>query len=317
MKDSQSVGISSTEIFDRGKNRSVDAIYIDNKEIIVTGKFIRIASIKEEWDEDVDDPVSVVEKLRSSGIRADIFTFMQRLPESRPKFDYQMEWDNVAAIPITSYDHWWSKQITQDARNKVRKSNKNGVVIKIVEFNDEFVRGVTEICNETPIRQGRPFWGYGKDSHYMKKDHGTYLDRSVFIGAYYKDELIGYIKLVFAIKFMRTMQILSKVEHRDKAPMNALMAKAVEICAERGIHYLVYAKYIYGKVGGKTLRDFKHSNGFENIILPRYHVPLSMKGRIALMLKMHHGLVALLPQRLIDILLRLRNMWYAKLSSQK
>ena len=43
------------------------------------------------------------------------------------------------------------------------------------------------------------------------------------------------------------MGIIAKIKHRDKAPMNALVAKAVEICAENKIPYLVYDKAYYGK----------------------------------------------------------------------
>ena len=79
---------------------------VDNHEIISRGKLVKIIQFKEEWDIDVDDPERVISKLKASNIKADIFTFMQRLPESKPKFNYYMEWDSVAAIPITTYENW-------------------------------------------------------------------------------------------------------------------------------------------------------------------------------------------------------------------
>jgi hypothetical protein len=186
------------------------------------------------------------------------------------------------------------------------------VVVKQVEFTDQFVTEIMGILNETPTRQGHRFGDYGKDFATVKQEHETFLDRSDFIAAYYKDELIGYLKLVYAHKFMRTMQILSKIKHRDKGPTNSVIAKAVEICSERGIPFLVYGKYAYGKLGRDSLREFKYHNGFEYIILPRYYVPLTIWGKAALKLRLHHGVIGILPKRLIRLLLSVREMWYTR-----
>ncbi len=309
---SRLVSTYDEEIVNRGKLVKMGVTLICDKEIVTTGKYIKIARIKEEWDTDVEDPGLLIEKLKEGGVKADIFTFMQRLPESKPKSNYYMEWDNVAAVPIKNYDHWWYKQIAQKARNKVRKSEKNGIVVKVVDLNDELIRGITGIYNETPVRQGKPYWNYGFDFNLTKKENTPFLDRAVFIGAYFKDELIGYIRIVNAGRFARTMGILSKVKHRDRAPTNALLAKAVEVCAEKKIPYLVYAKYDYGKLGSDTLVSFKLQNGFESIILPKYYVPLTIKGMIALKLHLHHGVIGVIPKRLVRIQRDLRNKWYTR-----
>ena len=290
----------------------VKAIWVENKEITVTGKFVKIARLKEEWDEDVEDPLSFVKNLKSSRIKADIFTFMQRLPESKPKYNFAMEWDSVAALPIKNYDHWFNKQLQANPRNKIRKAQKKGVVLKQCDFNDELVKSIMDICHETPIRQGKLIADYNIDFETLKKANATFLDRAVFWRAYFNDELIGYIKLVSTDRFIRTMGILGKVAHRDKAPMNLLISKAVEICAEKKSPYLVYAKYDYGKLGSDTLQDFKRYHGFENIVLPRYYIPLNIWGKIILKLNLHHSLVELLPKKTIRFLLLLRSRWYTR-----
>jgi hypothetical protein len=304
--------IKTEETIIMGKPVSITVMKVDNHQVIVTGRLIKTAKIKEEWDEDVEDPHALVVNLKKSGVKADIFTFIQRLPESKPKFNFYMEWDNVAAIPIKNYDHWFKEQLHQNPRNKIRIAQKKGVVVKICDFDDEFIRGINDIYNETPIRQGRPYWNYGMDFDLTKKENTPFLDRSMFIGAYYKDELIGYIRLVDTKRYVRTMGILGKIAHRDKAPMNVMIAKAVEICAEKRIPYLVYAKFNYGKVGSDTLADFKLYNGFESIMLPRYYIPLTLFGRIIIKFNMHHGLVGIIPERSIRLLLNLRNKWYKK-----
>lgn len=279
----------------------------NNKNITVTGKLIKIARIEEEWFNDIEDPSSLIYKIKKSKIQADIFTFWQRLPETKPKYNYYMEWDNVAALPIISFDHWWEKQINAKTRNLIRKAEKKGVEVKIVDFNNEFVKGITNIFNESPIRQGKPFWHYQKDFETVKKEMSDRLDKAEFIGAYYNNDLIGFIKLLYAGNYAMTVEIISKIEHRDKSPTNVLIAKVIEICDKKKIPFIVYSRWSRG-----TLGDFKRHNGFEKIDLPRYYVPLTIKGKIILKLKLHHGIVGILPEKLKARLIDLRKKWYSR-----
>ena len=64
------------------------------------------------------------------------------------------EWDNAAVIPITTYSEWLEKRIESSVRRAVKKAVKSGVTVRIAEFNDDLVRGIVNINNETPIRQG-------------------------------------------------------------------------------------------------------------------------------------------------------------------
>jgi hypothetical protein len=278
-----------------------------NKEIMIRGKLIRIASIRDEWYYDVNDPYIFIETLKKYRTKADIFTFWQRLPETKPKFNYFMEWDNVAALAVKSYDFWWTKQIGSKERNLVRKAGKKGVTIKIAKYDGDFINGMTSIFNETPVRQGKPFWHYGKSREIIGQEFSRNLHREDLIGAYFNGELIGFIFLANAGGYASITQIISKIEHRDKSPNNALMAKAVEICAERKIPYLVYAKWPTG-----TLRDFKRNNGFEEIKIPRYYVPITFKGWIIVKLRLHNGIKRLLPEKLKARLIGLRWKWYSR-----
>lgn len=304
--------VKKEEFIVNGKLIDKEVIHIDMKEIIINGNFIKIAQIKEEWDVDVDNPDFIVKALRQNNINADIFTFMQRLPYSEPKFDHYMEWDNVAAIPIKDYETWYKKQLHENPRNKIKKAQKQGVVIKVSTLNDKFIEGIKEIYNETPFRQGRPYWNYGMTFSLTKKENSQFLERAFFIGAFFNDELIGYIRLVQTDRYMRTMGILAKMAHRDKAPMNLLLAKAVEICAEKKVSYLIYAKFDYGKIGSDSMMSFKYYNGFESIDLPRYFIPLTLKGKIFLFLNLHHGLIGILPLQLVRILRSIKHSWHER-----
>ena len=285
---------------------------IEANEIAVVGKFVKTIRFSEEWDIDINNPELVIKELASIGIKADIFTFIQRLPESKPKFKYYMEWDNYAAIPITSYEHWLKTQVSQNSRKKIGLAKRKGVEVKICEFNDDFVYQLLEIYHETPIRQSTPNNAYAITFEQAKKANATYLDRAVFLGAYLGNELIGFLKIVNAHKFARTMGIIGKVAHREKAPMNLLVAKAVEICAEKKFPYLTYGNYDFGKLGSNSLKEFKTNLGFENIIFPRYFIPLNTCGKLALKIGLHKRFVQLLPLKLVRFLLFLRSKWYEK-----
>lgn len=285
---------------------------IDNDEITISGKFVKIVQFREEWDVDVDDPELVISKLKASNVNVDIFTFRQRLPESKPKFNYYMEWDSIAAIPITTYENWLKNQVVQNSRKKIGLAKRKNVEVRICEFNDNFVKSQLEIYHESPIRQGRPNWDYNIDFETAKKANATFLDRATFLGAFLDEELIGFIKIVDAGIFMRTMGILGKNAHRDKAPMNILVAKAVEICAARKKTFLTYSKFNYGKVGSNSIKEFKRNLGFESILLPRYYVPANTWGALIIKLRLHQSMVELLPTKLIYLLLELRSKWYAR-----
>jgi hypothetical protein len=257
------------------------------------------------------DPQSFVSKLKESGLNADMFTFAQKLPDTTPKYAYHLEWDNLAIIPITTFSDWWEKRIEPSVRRAVRKAAKLGLVVKLVEFDDAFVNGIVGINNETPIRQGRAFWHFQKSFEDVKRENSTYPGRNAFLGAYYENQLIGFIRIIYADAMASIVQLLSMMKHYDKRPANALIAKAVEICEQGGISYLMYCNYIYNDPKS-SLTEFKRRNGFEQVLLPRYYIPLTLKGKIALRLGLHRGLVQRIPKAVLSQLLKIRNSWYGR-----
>lgn len=281
-----------------------------DKDFEVSGRSVRLARLREEWYEDVADPISTARALKGHFQRPDVLTFWQRLSDSRPRFPLPMVLDPVAALPITSFSNWWDNQIDAKTRNMARKAEKKGVVIRFAQFDDDFVRGITALFNETPVRQGKPFWHYGKSFETIKSEFSRFLFREEIIAAYFEEELIGFIMLAYADRYAITGQIISKIAHRDKAPTNALLAKAVEHCASKGIPHLVYAKWVEGSLG-----DFKRSNGFIRVDLPRYYLPITLKGRCYTALGLYRG-KALLPGPVLDGLKSFRKTLSEKRSAR-
>jgi hypothetical protein len=223
-----------------------------------------------------------------------------------------MEMDNLAAIPVSTFDQWWNHQIGFKARNKAKQAEKKGVTVREVRFDDVLVKGIWEIYNECPFRQGKPFGHYGKNLETVHKEEATYLDSSIFLGAFLGEEMIGFVKMVHDETRTQAglMNIVSMIKHRDKAPTNALVAQAVRACAERKISYLVYSNFAYGKKEKDSLSDFKERNGFQKMDLPRYYVPLTAVGRLALGLGLHKRLSDRLPESVAAKLREYRNAWY-------
>lgn len=284
------------------------------KQVRIDGTLVRTARLDADKYHFVGDPEAMVHALRHCGKRIDVFTFMQKLPASAPQYSYPMEWDNFAAVPISTFDHWWNKQIGFKARNKAKQAEKKGVVVRPVAFDDELVKGIWEIYNECPVRQGRRFPHYGKDLETVRREEATYLEYSQFIGAYFENKLIGFIKLVADESKTQAglMNIVSMIQHRDKAPTNALVAEAVRVCAASGFQYLVYSNFAYGKKQRDSLSDFKERNAFEKMDVPRYYVPLTALGKLSFRLKLHHKLVDRVPEPLAARLREWRNQWNSR-----
>jgi hypothetical protein len=304
--------IHQERVLFRGTPVLQDAVRVNDSIFLIFGKFLRTARLKKEWQEDVNDPEIVVRTLKAAPARIDLLKFWQRVPETEAKYDYYKEWRQIAAIPIRDFKHWWDKQISPKARNKIRKAQKLGVTIEQIELNDDFVRGVMGIFNESPVRRGKPFWHYGKDFPTVKNELSADLERSVFVAARYEKELIGFIKFLITDRYAMTSLILDKTSHRDKSPMNGMIAKVVEICAKRGIPYFTYTVWRRGEHG-----KFQESNGFEKIPVPEYYVPLTLKGEIALRLGMHKGVRGALPAKVVAWLLALRSKWYSLKHAQR
>ena len=286
---------------------------IHDRDIKVEGRLLRTGRIDGEKYCFLNDPEPVIEALKKSGTRVDLFTFMQRLPETAPKYKYPMEWDNFAVLPISTFDHWW-KQIGPKTRNMVRLGEKRGLRTAVIPFDDVLVQGIWEIYNETPVRQGKQFPHYGMSLQQAREYAGTFLADSFFIGAFVEEKLVGFAKLTMDESRTQAglMHILSMVAHRDKAPTNALIAAAVLACVEHSIPYLVYANFSYGNKQHDSLSDFKERNGFSRVEIPRYYVPLTPLGKAVFRLGLHHSLLNHIPEPLIAKLRELRSAWYQR-----
>lgn len=282
-------------------------IIVDGIELVTSGRLLKAGRVRAEGYECIEDPSAFLKKARTAGLKADVFTFLQELGDQTPRHDFYHEPEYLSVMPISTFDEWMKKQINGKTRNMIRKAEKCGVVVKESECDDEFVRGIERIYDEAPVRQGKPFQHYKKGFDALKKAHLTYAERCQFVGAYLDGQMIGFIKLHHGNGLSSLMQIIAMVSARDKAPTNALIAKAVELCAARGI-----TKLHYGQWSRRTLGEFKKHHAFERYEIPRYYAPLTAKGRVALSLKLHRKVTERLPGKWQDYLAEQRGLYYAR-----
>src|SRR5687768_4747575 len=173
-----------------------ESIEVQGKALTISRGVFRLSQLRDEYYQFVDTPAEFLLAMKKNRrANADLFTFIQEIPDRAPKFDFPMEWDSAAVVPLTTFDHWWNKQINAKTRNMVRKAQKCGVEIRPAEFNDELLLGIQRIYNESPLRQGRRFWHYDKDLETLRREQATFFNQSQFVGAYHEGQLIGFIKL--------------------------------------------------------------------------------------------------------------------------
>lgn len=283
-----------------------------SRQLVITGRWLKTARVVDEGlleGETFPDPELFVESFHQAGGKADILTFVEKLPNTQPRYAYYWEWSNLATLPITTYSNWLKNQTEHDVRSAIKKAARLGVVVKTAELDDAFLKGVKAIYDESPVRQGTRFWHYQKDLKTIKKETSTYADRSTFLGAYFEDQLIGFLQLVYlgnveAVVF----HIIALKKFAKLKPSNGLIAKAVELCEQRGIAYMTYARYVY-RNPRSSLTEFKRRNGFQKSLLPRYYIPVTAKGKMALKLRLHRPLVDWIPSPLLALVRNLRELY--------
>ena len=273
--------------------------------------FIKIARNAREYEKDVCPTEMFVEKLKDMGV--DIFTFIERrwvYPNPYPSRSWIKANDNVALLQVPSYAEWL-KNIGKKTRNMVRKAEKSGVTTKVTAADEELAEGIWKIYNETPIRQGRAFPHYGVALKTVKRRLLS-AENSTFIVAYLKDELVGFIQLIHGDNITIISQILSLQAQWNKAVNNALLAKAIKVCANQQERWL-----IYGRMGNHPSLDrFKQNNGFEPFSLTRYYLPLTVKGKIIIKFGLHRESKDILPKRIKYTLIPFYN-WLSKTKQKR
>jgi hypothetical protein len=298
----------------KGRWIKVPALDVNGKKLFAKGKWLKTAVVRGEemMESELENPEVYIEKLKADKgreLKADIFSFTQKLPATRPKYSYPAERESIAAIHLVSFKGWW-EGLPQETRKNVRRAQKRGVQVSIRELDDDLVQGIRGVNDDSPLRQGTANAYYGQSFDETKERYGEFVGRCDFVCAYFGEELIGFLHLVYRGGVASILNLTTKPSHFDKRPANALMAKAAEICEAKGVSYITYGQYNYGNKTHSPLRQFKTRNGFEEILVPRFYVPLTAWGKFCMRVKLHRGLIGVLPHSVITFGVNARTKWY-------
>jgi hypothetical protein len=299
---------------------TVPSLEVGENVIVVRGGWIKIASLNHaDWlEKELENPDECIHRLkkeRKNGLPADIFCFGQIPPATQPRQAFPFELESIACLCTADFGKWW-ESLPQETRKNVRRSQKRGVTVSVCEMTDNLISGLVDLNNDSPVRQGKPYTHYGKDFERVKEDQASFPGRSEFIAAYLGEELVGYMKLVYRGSTASILHLLPKASHQDKRPANALIAKAVEVCNAKGVTHLVFGKFNYGNKGDNPLREFKIRNGFEEVMVPRFYVPLTIWGKFCVKTKLYRGLVGILPKKVLALAVGARTKWYSLTQDQ-
>lgn len=303
--------IDQVTVTRKGRAQQVPAARVDGHAVLCRGRWLRHAEPQDEvWLEGqaAYSSDAFLRALQASPLAPDLLSFHLGGDQPAPHWPHRLQPDNLACIDVRDQQAWW-EGLPQQTRKNVRRAERRGLRVHEAPYDESFARGIQRIYDETPVRQGRPFWHHGKDLVTVMRENASYADRAWFLGAWVGDEMVGFLKAVRVGRCARIMQILALVREQDRRPTMALIAHMVEVAHRSGLDTLVYDRMVYGHKAGSSMTEFKRRMGFAAVPQRRCTVALSARGRLALALGLHRPPADRLPEPVLSRLLALRRWW--------
>ena len=98
--------------------------------------FAKVARTIKEYEKDAVPPKDFLKSLIERDV--DVFTFLERkwcCPIPNPPSGWTKNEDNVALLEIKDYASWWN-DVGKKTRNMVKKAEKSGIKVSVVEPSD-------------------------------------------------------------------------------------------------------------------------------------------------------------------------------------
>ena len=162
-----------------------------------------------------------------------------------------------------------------------------------------------------PDPPGKALSSLRNDLERAREYAGTFPDRSISIGAFLGDEMIGFVKLVTDETRTQAclVHILSMVKHKDKAPTNALIAQAVDPAPTAA--FLIWCTRISPTVrSGRQPEPLQGSQRLPAHRSASLLRPVDSLGKMAFRLGLHHRLVDHFPEAVCGEASRVPEAWY-------
>src|SRR5262249_53138825 len=138
--------LGAVEASSQGKWQTVPALHVGDCAVVVKSGWLRQAIVHdEEWLETaLADPRACLDGLKTRegrALKADVFTFAQRVPDTTPRLPHYSELESIAVCHVTTFKAWW-EALPQESRKNVRRAEKRGVTVSLRELDDDLVRGI-------------------------------------------------------------------------------------------------------------------------------------------------------------------------------
>jgi GNAT superfamily N-acetyltransferase len=214
--------------------------------------------------------------------KVDVISFLDGGKSRNLAAEFNTGWlksyDILLMHEVRSFQYWWTK-VGKKTRNMVRKAEKNGVITSAIQPSGMLAKDICRIYNSTQKKQKRRNNDYGKTNQEVLKEITSSPDY-VFIVSCLNNEVVGFSQLVFYLDTVFIKRLLSLENYRDKGINNALLAKAIEISADRGVKKLIFAHWNPWTFPEESLINFAINNGFRLCKVTRYYAPLTWNGKV-------------------------------------
>jgi len=122
------------------------------RELVIERGLCRVAHLDADDYKFLDDPEATIAELRGTKARIDLFTFLQKLPDTTPKHAYPIEWDNMAVLPISTYENWRRNQDT--TRPILKPFQEESWAIGLRQGDDALLKQVNQFLKDYQARGG-------------------------------------------------------------------------------------------------------------------------------------------------------------------
>ena len=187
-----------------------------------------------------------------------------------------------------SFEDIWKNGYSKHARNRARKAEKEGIIIREFSEFDEWISDMHS-CNMSSFHRAKRYPRY---PHSKKEAFLVYVNRHKQLlgegfkvyGAFFRNRLIAYIATVEYNKLIILMLIQSRSEFLPKCPNNALLKYMIFHACEDNFSWINYSfdRVPYGTDRPtllSPLRKFKYEHGFEERPMSVYSLGLTHSGR--------------------------------------
>jgi len=205
----------------------------------------------------------------------DIFTYWRRNWVKRQVSDDTILKRNILAVLRLpdSYDCWYGS-LDKRVRHAIRTSRTSLEQCTVDDGTD----AIASIYAEIEERQGRPFPFHSIDAAELERIM-VRRNESVFFRGLVGDRIVGAARVIPSMSegFAIVASFISRSSDFDKKPNDRLLAGLVEWAIQNQIRLLMY-----DYLGDDSLGFFKRRHGFCPLPIPRYAVPLTIRGSLVL-----------------------------------